>query len=189
MSTPVDKPNGLKPVRYSSGHAYNGACRKYYKSASVIIGIGDPVVLSGTADSDGVPAVTRAAAGSGTISGVVVGIVADPDNLNKKRMEAADSGYLLVADDPDLIFEIQEDGAVSQIAATAVGEFCDIVIADADANTGLSKCELDSSNAGTGDQLRIVARVQREDNDIGNVGTRWEVQINEHTHKAVQTPI
>lgn len=189
MSTPVDRPNGLKPVRYSSGKAYTGATRRYYKSASTIIGVGDPVVLTGTADSDGVPAVDRAAAGSGTITGIVVGREPDRDNLSKKHMAAADTGYLLVADDPDLIFEIQEDGAASQIAATDVGEFCDIVIGDASTTTGLSICELDSSNAGTGDQLRIVARVQREDNDLGNVGTRWEVQINEHTHKAVQTPI
>ena len=67
-------PFGLVPVRYKSGAPYNGAANVY----SVAIGetnnifVGDPVIISGTGDTDGVPGVNRAAAGD-RITGVVVG--------------------------------------------------------------------------------------------------------------------
>ena len=195
----LDAPRGLKPVRYLSGQAYTGAVNEYRKEASVIIGIGDPVVLTGSAsaagtnnaDRDGVPLVTRAAAGSGTITGVVVGVRIDSSEdrlVHTKHMAAADTGYLLVADDPTLVFEIQEDGDSGTVAVTDVGEGADIVVANADTSTGYSNVELDSSNAGTGDQLQILRLVQKEANDLG-ANADWEVRINEHTYNSVGTMI
>jgi len=195
----LDAPFGLRPVRYASGHAYTGAANRYRKEASTIIGIGDPVVRTGTAstagtnnaDTTGVPLVDRAAAGSGTITGVVVAIEKIDSGTgdratDTKHMAAADTGYLLVADDPNLIFECQEDGAM---AVTAVGEAADLAtVADADTNTGLSKIEIDSSNAGTGDQLKILRLANRPDNELG-ANAVWEVMINEHTDKAATTMI
>lgn len=185
----VDRPFGFKPVRYLSGKAYTGAVKRYKKEASTIIAVGDPVVLTGSAEAvTGIALVDRAAAGAGTITGVVVAIDVNRDDLSKKHLAAADSGYVLVADDPELVFEIQEDSDTSNIAITDVGEFCDIVVADANTTLGLSVVELDSSNAGTGDQVRILGLVQREDNELG-ANAKWEVVINEHTYKAVSTPI
>jgi hypothetical protein len=185
----TDRPFGFKPVRYSSGRAYTGAARRYKKEASTIIGIGDPVVITGTAEATtAIALVDRAAAGSGTITGVVVGMDPQRSDLSKNHLAAADTGYVMVADDPDLVFEIQEDGDSGTIAITDVGEFCDIVVADANTTTGMSQVELDSSNAGTGDQVRIMGMVQREDNELG-ANAKWEVMINEHTYKSVQTPI
>lgn len=186
----ADNAFGLKPVRYSSGRAYTGAARKYYKSASVILGIGDPVVLSGTAEAvTGIPEVTRAAAASGTITGVIVGFDVRPNALSQNHMAAADTGYVFVCDDPDVVFEIQEDSVGSNLAVTDVGEFCDLAtVGNASTSTGRSSVELDSSNAGTGDQLRIMGLAQRDDNAIG-ANAVWEVMINEHTYKAVSTPI
>lgn len=185
----VDRPFGMRPVRYLSGKAYTGACKRYKKEASTIIAVGDPVVLTGTAEAvTGIALVDRAAAGSGTITGVVVGIDPVRSDLTKNHLAAADAGYVLVADDPDLVFEIQEDSVGSNLAVTDVGEFCDIVVANADTTTGMSQVELDSSNAGTGDQLRILGMVQREDNELG-ANAKWEVMINEHTMRAVSTPI
>lgn len=184
----VNRPFGFKPVRYLSGQPYSGAVSRYKKEASVIIGVGDPVVLSGSAEAvTGIPLVTRAAA-SGTITGVVVAIEPNRADLSKKHLAAADTGYVLVADEPDLVFEIQEDSDSSNIAITDVGEFCDMIVADANTTTGLSNVMLDSSNAGTGDNCRILGLVQREDNELG-ANAKWEVMINEHTYKAVSTPI
>lgn len=185
----VDRPFGLKPIRYLSGQPYTGAVRRYKKEASTIIAPGDPVVLTGTAEATtGIPLVDRAAAGSGTITGVVVAIDPNRGDLSKTHLAAADDGYLLVADEPDLLFEIQEDSDASNLAVTDVGEFADIVVVDADTTIGLSKVELDSSDAGTGDQVRIMELVQREDNAIG-ANAKWVVMINEHTYKSVSTPI
>lgn len=194
----LDAPFGFKPVRYSDGRAYTGAVNEYRKEASVIIGIGDAVVITGdsstvgtnNADRDGVPLVDRAAGASGTISGVVVGFRKDNDRerfTHAKRMAAADTGYLLVADDPHLIFEIQEDSDGGSLARTDVGRGVDIIVANANANTGLSNMEIDSSTAGQA-QLRVIRLAQRPNNDVGTNAV-WEVMINEHTYNATQTLI
>lgn len=185
----VDRPFGFKPVRYLSGAPYTGAVRRYKKEASTIVGIGDPVVLTGSSEAvTGIPLVDRAAAGSGTITGVVVAIDPIRGSLEKQYLAAADQAYVLVADQPDLLFEIQEDSDSSNIAITDVGEGCDIVVANADTDSGISQVELDSSNAGTGDQCRIMELVQREDNELG-ANAKWLVMINEHSYRAAQTMI
>lgn len=178
--------HGFKPVRYLSGKAYTGAAKRYKMEAATILAVGDPVVITGTSEAvTGIALVDRAAAGSGTITGVVVGIDVQRGDLSKNHLAAADSGYVMVADDPDLVFEVVADGA---IAVTDVGEFADIIVANADTTTGMSQCAVDASNAGTGDQVRILGRAQREDNALTGTPT-IEVMINEHTLRAVSTPI
>lgn len=187
MSTPVDRQGGAIAV----GHMYGepSAPNKYYKSASVILAVGDPVALTGTGEgTTAVPQITRAAAGDRLV-GFVVGIV---PNINNKRryMAAADAGYVLVADDPNTVFEIAEDGDSSQLAITALGGFADLVVTDADTSNGVSKVELDSSSIGTSNgQVRLIRRLEKADNDLGNVGTRWLVTINEHYYKSAQTGV
>lgn len=199
----LDAPRGLNPVRYQSGKAYTGATARYRKEASVILGIGDPVVLTGSsstagtnnADRDGIPLVTRAAAASGTITGVVMSMEIDSSGdreTHNKHMAAADTGYVYVADDPDLIFEIQEDSDGNNLVVGDVGEGVDIAVANANTSTGYSNVEIDSSTSaaqsGNADQLRVMQKVQREDNALG-ANCKWEVLINEHTYKAAATMI
>ena len=189
----VDRPHGLKPVRMISGVAYNGSVRRYKKEASVILAPGDPVVLTGSAEAaTGIPLITRAQGTEGTpttITGVVVAIDPIRGDLSKKHMAAADTGYVLVADNADLLFEIQEDGAGDPIDVNDVGEGCDILVGDANTTIGLSVVELDSSNAGTGDQVQIMEFVQREDNEVDSANAKIIVRINEHTYRGVGTMI
>lgn len=185
---------GLKPVRYMNGAPWDGKMTKYYKSASVILGIGDPVVLSGTADSLGVPAVTRAAAASGTITGVFMGMDPNLSDLTKRGMAAADAGYCYVVDDPNVIFQIEEDGDTTPVAAADVGEFADLAtVGNANTTTWVSTVQLDSSTASDEDQLRILGLSQIVGNaimaDTSSTKGIWDVIINEHTYKAVQTPV
>ena len=76
-------PFGLRPVGTLGSGAYVGKVQVMYSSTSetAAIGIGDPVVLTGTGDASGVPGVIRSAATTDAIVGVVVGAVPDPDNL------------------------------------------------------------------------------------------------------------
>lgn len=199
----LDAPRGFVPVRYLSGAPYNGAVSRYRKEASVILGVGDAVVLSGTsstagtnnAPTDGVPLVTRAAAASGTITGVVMWCEIDSSNdryTHAKHMAAADTGYVYVADNPMLVFRIQEDSVGNELIRTDVGEGVDIVVVNADTNTGYSAMEIDSSTSaaqiGNADQLRLLELDQREDNAIG-AQADWLVMINEHTYAGVGTMI
>ena len=200
----LDAPYGLRPLRFISGAPYNGAVTKYRKEASVILGIGDPVVLTGSSSQagtngalkDGIPLVTRASAASGTITGVVMFVDHDAATIGKAHevlhMAAADTGDVYIADNPDLIFSIQEDSDGNSLVVDDVGEGVDIVVADADTNTSLSNVEIDSSTSaaqiGNADQLRVMRLVEREDNTLA-ANAEWEVLINEHSYRAAQTMI
>jgi len=189
----VSKPNGLKPVRHLSGVAYNGAVRRYKKEASVIIAPGDPVVLTGSAEAvTGIPLVTRAQGTEGTpttITGVVVAIDPNRADLTKKHMAAADTGYVLVADNPFLLFEVQDDGVSDYAVVTDIGEASDLIVSNANTTTGLSQVMVDASDIGTGDQVQLMEKVQREDNAIGEAYVRLLVRINEHTYHSAGTII
>ena len=87
-----NRPAGLYPVRYLSGSEWNMQVNQYFIASAnaSAFAIGDPVASSGTGDSNGVPGVQLAVAGTGSaIRGVMVGaggIIyggpgADPTNL------------------------------------------------------------------------------------------------------------
>lgn len=175
-----DAPRGFTPIRHRNGAPYNGAANLYFcpASDSTAVYIGDAVKSGGSADANGVPTAIQAAAGN-AIRGVVVGVVPDTDESLPYRA-ASTARYLLVADDPDLVFEVQEDSVGSTLAADDVGENADIVVAAGSAITGRSGMELDSSDHKTATaQLRILRLAQRADNEIGT-NAKWEVMINEH---------
>ena len=180
----VDRVNGLRPVKHLDGSPYNGAVNRYYvpDTDTVAIFVGDAVKSSSSADANGVPGVAQAAAGD-AIRGVVVGIEPVTDESLIYRA-ASTERYLLVADAPDLVFEIQEDSVGGALAAGDVGENADIVVAAGSTAAGTSGMELDSSTAVTTTaQLRILGLAQRADNEIG-VNAKWLVAINEHELKS-----
>lgn len=165
-------PTGLQPVRYRSGAPYNGAANVYYVPATdgTALFKGDPVIIAGAADTNGVPTCTRATAGSaGRITGVVVGFVPSPNIIANGYRVASTAEYVLVADDPDLLFEIQEDSTGGALAATDIGLNADLAAGSGSTVTKLSGFQLDSSTADTTAtlQLRIVGIAQRADNEIG----------------------
>jgi hypothetical protein len=91
--------------------------------------IGDPVITAGSADANGVPTVALAAA-TGGVRGVIVGmgtyegLMANPKNLDiTYRPAAAQSTnwYVMVADDPNIVFEVQEHANGTALAATEIG--------------------------------------------------------------------
>ncbi len=181
----VDRVNGLRPVKHLDGSPYNGAVNRYYvpSSDSTAIFPGDAVKSAGSADSDGVASVAQAAAGD-AIRGVVVGVEPVTDESLIYRA-ASTERYVLVADAPDLVFEIQEDADGGALAVTAVGNNADIVVAAGDTDAGTSGMELDSSSAGTtAAQLRILGFAQRPDNEVGTANAKVLVSINEHELKS-----
>lgn len=182
----ADAPFGLRPVRYLSGAPYNGAANKYYvpSSDSTAIYVGGLVKLAGSADADGVASVTGNVATGNAVLGVVVAVV--PDTADSLVYRAASTTrYVMVADDPNLVFEIQEDSGGAAMAAANVGNTADITgFTGGSTTTGLSSLEIDSSTAtasgdGTEDVL-IVGLVQSPDNAIGT-NANWLVRLNNHS--------
>jgi len=180
----TDSAFGLKPVQHRNGAPYNGAFRIYSIAAGegTATFIGDPVTLSGTSQtingkiySD----VDQAATG-GVVVGVVVGVV--PVTQDSLRYRAASTQRLLmVADDPDLLFEIQEVSGGTALTANDAGLNADFVVATGSTVTGLSGVELNNASEAVTNtlDLHIVGPSSREDNAIGE-HCKWLVTINRH---------
>jgi len=164
----VNAPFGFKAIQTDSGSVF-GKLTKYYISSgdsSGAIYIGDPVIVDGSADANGIPSVTRATAGS---NGYTTGVVHSFEMANltdTKYRTAATARYVYVLDDPDLAFEIQAD---EDIVAADVSNTVDFTFGSGGSTTtGVSGAVLDSSNIGTGTQLKILSVSQGLKNEIGS---------------------
>lgn len=196
----ANKPMGLSPHSYISGARWSGAGTEYVSLASNAnaLAIGDPVVLGGTADANGVPNVVLATAGVGnTVTGVVVGIgsgniyggaTGGTNQFTAPIVPASSPAnvYVLVADDPMLLFEVQEGGAGTALAAADLGTNINLL---SGANNGyVSGWQIDNNSKGTGVtlQCKLLRLMQRADNIFG-AQAKWVVSINNHTFSSGTT--
>lgn len=191
-----DNPMGLVPVKDKNGRTYNGSFNLYYvpSTYATALFVGDPVVITGTSNTAAykehaagtLPEINKAtAAGGNYISGVIVGFEIDQDDLTKTYNPASTERIVYVADNPDLLFEVQEDSAGTALAATSVGLNADLVYTHSGSTTsGKSGAELDRSTAATTNtlQLKILRLANKVDNAIGD-SAKWLVQINLHTQR------
>lgn len=187
----TDNAFGLRPKRYASGAPYNGAANTYHVPASdsTAIYIGSLVKPAGSADADGVMSVT----GNITTGDAVIGVVVGVDAMLGAGAGGRDSTvyrvasterYLRVADDPNLLFEVQEDSVGAAMAAANVGNSADLTgLTSGDTGTGQSAIEIDSSTAtasGDGSEDVVVLGLERRaDNEIGD-NAKWLVRLNNH---------
>ena len=196
----VDKPRGLQPVRYLNGTPWNGKFTMYYKTGGGAIYKGSLVKHDGSGSADmKTPGCAIAGAGD-TAIGVAIAfantryLAAYTTNLEKVYAPASASMYVAVVDDPNVIFEVQEDNTgPDYIAAADIGQFVPIVNnSTGSTTTGYSSGEIDSSgptsNAASA-TLQILGAVDREDNEIGSSAAygKWLVRIVDHHFKSVTT--
>lgn len=182
----ADSPFGLRPVRYLSGAPYNGAVNKYYVASgdSTAIYVGGLVKPAGSADANGVMSVTGNVSTGNPVMGVVVSVA--PVTADSTIYRAASTErYVYVADDPNLLFEVQEDADAGALAITAVGNTADLTgFTSGSTTTGLSAIEIDTSTAtasGDGTQdVMIVGFSQRQDNEVGVANAKVLVRLNNH---------
>ena len=184
----VDRPRGFSPVGHLNGNPWNGKATMYYvpSTDNTAIFKGDAVKSAGSADTSGkYPTVAQAAA-TNVIRGVAIGfsdqpyISVDTSNLYRMYRPAATAMYVLVVDDPDVIFEIQEDNADNDIDAAMIGLSTDIAVGAGDTSNGMSGMELDSSDTATAlGQCKILRVTNREDNALGTY-CKFDVLIIEH---------
>lgn len=185
----VDRPSGFKPVSMRGGSPWNGKMGIYHVHAddATIIGIGDLVVLDGSADSvEGIPNVTRAAA-DGVCVGVMMGVVrTDPDNLGRNHRPASTAQYILVADDPDIVMEANEDAVGGALAVASIGLNVNFVVAAAGTLTGISGMEVDSNTAATTNTLplRFLGFVRSPDNEFAVANAKVLVAFNTHQYRS-----
>lgn len=187
----ANRPSGFTPVQYLNGSAWNGQARCYSIAASygTELAIGDPVISSGTADTNGVPGIALAAA-TGAVRGVIVGLgryesgMFNPSNLDTTKRPASDPNvwYAMVVDDPNVIFEIQEQSNGTALAATEIG--LNTVPILAAAGTYCSGWQLASATGATPNttatlQLRLLGLSRKPNNAFGAYA-KWLVKFNVH---------
>lgn len=197
----ISRPSGLSPLEYLDGSPYNGKARQFFipSTDGNAYAIGDPVVMLGSGDSNGVASVVLATAGFGNpVLGAIVGMGGtvyggggfDPNLPNQAIIPATKTRgyYVLVSDDPNIVYSIQEGGAGAALTAGAIGSNFDLV---AGTNTGfVSGWQLDnaSGNAGSTRQLQLLGLVQTQDNAMGQYA-KWKVRINFHQYTAGQAGV
>jgi len=188
----ADNPFGFRPVSTITGGDWKGKVMRVCIPAAdgTATFIGDGVVMTATATTDGTtPPVVQAAAG-GNIDYVIVSFEPDYANedLTTLYRKASTLRYAQAVPVQGMIFEIQEDSVGGSIALASINEFCDIVVGTGSTATGISAMELDSSNAATGDGCRLIGLATYPDNELGNYAI-WRVTVNESNWYAVGTGV
>lgn len=185
----VNRVNGFRPAKYLNGAPYNGAATMYIVASddATALFVGDLVRLgtSTLIGPEGFRSITRAAAGDAVV-GAVVGFVVDTRVLDTPQNRSASTKrYVMVADDPNILFVAQEDGVGTPIPVAAAGLNVNFVAGAGSTITGSSGMQIDSDTVTTTNTmtLKLIEPLQAVDNEIvtgGQSYTRWLVKINNH---------
>ena len=192
--------SGFRPVKHLNGSAYNGQANIYYvASAGDEILVGDVVKLGGTTDANGIPTADICAAGDVPI-GIVVGVMHskfDPaggmttgstalDLPAASQIAASGAGYILVADSPDIIMEVEASNGTP--AVTDVGLNASHANGTRTSATVVSTAYLDFGTEATTSTLnfQILGLVRRPDNEMG-ASAKLHVRFNRHQYNSVGT--
>lgn len=175
----TDSPKGAVAVRH-----LNGGTQIPINPYDVDASNGTAIFLNDfmIAEADGYVA-PYTGTGGGDLLGVCAGVAGGFDDLSTKHLAASTAGTVYVVDDPDMIFECQEDDAGTALTVAARGANCDVLATAGSSTTGISAHEIDRSTVvATTAQLRLLRLVNRPNNDYGD-SAKWEVMINEHEYK------
>lgn len=186
----VSRINGFRPIKSLLGE-YDAPANLYFLPSGngTATFIGDLVKADATGDTAaaggkalGVQSVIQAAATDAVI-GVIVGFAIDPTALNTPQYRAASTGrYCYVVDDPNALFEVQEDAVGGALTAADVGLNASVIVGSGSTTTGASAMQLDSNTAATDATLtlRIMGFTQRVDNEVGSANAKVIVKLNNH---------
>lgn len=181
-------PYGLRPVNLIGGQPYAGSTRliKIASGYAANLFFGQPVavVAGGTIEA---ATVTTTAPATG-VTGVFVGCSYTDPNLKIKVFKqywpsgtSASDAVAYVVDDPDVVFQVQADGAVGQ---ADLGANISLNAASGDTATGNSTVSADASAAATTASLplRIVGFVESTTSTVGDAYTdilvKWNAPYN-----------
>lgn len=189
----INQPKGFTPSQYQNANPYNGGSRMYCipSTDGNQFNVGDPVKSVVGGDANGIPNVTKAA-GTDAVRGVIVGVLAAGYNnpslvgttldLTIQNIPAtkAKAYYVLVADDPDLLFEVMDDG-LAALTATSCGKNASFTVANPTAPGQNSASVLSTASVGTANtlNLKLFGLVQKPNNSFG-VNALWLVKFNLH---------
>lgn len=197
----TSKINGFRPVRHKNGSPYNGQANLYYvASAADEILVGDPVKLAGSADAYGNPSADL----SGTTDvacGIVVGVMHskfDPggkmttgatalDLPGSAQIAASGAGYILVADSPDVVFEVETSNGTA--ALNDIGLNVTPALGARTSTTVTSPATVDMGTESTTNTLmfKLLGFSQKVNNEPAAASAKVLVMFNAHQFGSVGT--
>lgn len=189
----VNAPFGLRPVQNMGSGTYTGRVRQYSVPAGDgnAIYVGDAVKIAGTSQfiNGQIFADVAIAASGDVFVGVVVGSLAETRESTFYRA-ASTQRILLVNDDPNALFEVQQGTGGTALTANDVGLNVDLSVVAGSTVTSMSGSVINNATEATTNtlDLKIIGMVNRVDNDPGTaVGTgaaasRFLVRLNRHLY-------
>jgi len=190
-------PYGFKPLNHIGGTPYAGAVRHIKIASGFGTNIFNGSVVGLAASTGTINVVTTTGAASGQVFpkgvvGVFVGCTyTDPTSKNKTFSNhwptgtVASDAMAYVVDDPQVLFQEQADGAVTQ---AELGENCHLAAAQStstgDTTSGVSNSAIDMSEIETtaAFAFRIVDFVESPDSTVGDAFTDLIVKFNAGIH-------
>lgn len=188
----LNAPKGFQPSRYLNGTSWNGQTNVYCipQADASAYAVGDAVKSAAGGDANGVQYLQKAA-GTDAVRGVIVGVLPVAPNPSLKGVTLdlttqlipatkAKDYYVMVVDDPNVLFEIQDDG-LSALTSTACNKNASFTVANPSGIAQLSGSVLSTASVATTNtlNLKIMGLVQRDDNVFG-VNAKWVVKFNLH---------
>lgn len=189
----VARLGGFTPVKHLNGSPYNGQYNLYEVVAgdATALNIGDLVKPDSGTATDVYPTVVRLAASgqvtAGPVTGAVVGFVVDPTNLNTPQVRSASTKrYAMVADSPDIIFDVADGGTVP-CTLTLIGMNTGVTCTAPNTTTGVSPMASGTTAPTTTSTLplKIMGIKNSPDNESAAASQRLLVMINTHTYGSV----
>ena len=191
--------NGLRPVKHLNGSPFNGQSNLYFVAAAADeILVGDSVKLTGSSDIYGNPAADLAT--TEVPVGVVIGIMQskfDPsgklttgsvslDLPAEAQIAATAAGYIMVADSPDVVMEVEAGNGTPTVAST--GFNASVTNGARTSTTVTSPLILDVATFSTTSTLnfRVLGFSQKVGNEVG-AAAKMLVMFNRHQLNAVGT--
>lgn len=191
------QPRGFVPARYMNGAAWSGGGNMYYIPSSDTnqYNPGDVVLTAAVgADANGIPAVTKNTTGTGVVRGVITGcFVANPNNpslvgtnldLTVQNIPATKTKayYVMVVDDPKVIYQIQDDGiTTANLVAASVGLNASFTVTNPTAPSQNSATVLLSSSFATTAALTVkIFGLSQIPNNAFGANATWDVIFNQH---------
>lgn len=197
----ANRPSGFTPKRYLNGAPWNGQANLYSIPAAygTALYVGDPCISSGTADAFGIAGIAIGAT-TGALRGVIIGLYDSGsttaiaggvsvgsiinNNIAYHPASNANVWYAAVVDDPNVLFEVQEESNGTQLAATEVG--LNQVSKTGTGNGYMSGWQIPSATGATPNttatlQLRLFGLSQMPaGTNLFGAYAKWLVQINVH---------
>ena len=183
----IDAPFGLRPIaKLGSAPGGTVGTTKYkISSGASALFTGDPVKLK----ADGsIEVKGGAGAITGAISGVFMGCFYTDPTTSKPTFRnnypdglAATDAIAFISDDVNQLYIAQQDA--NDIGAADLGNNAEMIMAAGSTTTGMSKAEIDSSTAATGNatyMLKILDFYDTPSNDTTAANSVLVVKINNH---------